>query len=1119
MTRQKTTNRILAVLLAVLLLVASMPLVSLDLKAGANYTGTVSNEDQWNTAVSSGGTVNITLGTSLSVAHVLKEIPSGTTVNLDLNGYSIYLDGYTEGSKSTDLFSDDKGYSNTDRGADGKNKYFGLISNKGTLNITGSGTIMIKKILVDAAFSGKHKNWVCRLAAIYNEGTLNLGSDVNVEAYAGLADREENDYAYTFSYVFGVYNRGTLTTAADITAGNYVAYYSWGHVGATESPLNYSFAYGIYSYSGSVTTTGGNISVRSNAGGMKAANTTSYESNHMSAIGTGIMANDAVIRGDTSISVDTVTWMSTENIQSWKTNKGNDYGSDLNLSYGIMYTGKNYPVIGPSVDISTTAQLLPDKGTSVMPGGYQGLSGTEKTYTVRLKDTAPGKWSRQCYAVSGFDTFQNMDGTQTSRKTEIDGFLGAWNSSDFNSNFDPDRQLFYPEYVYDNDLMNGQSYYLVDASAYDTAHSVSASALSTEVGSANLKNGYPGTAGSQAVTVYRYFSSNSFSTTALEYVSFGYESFSNYLSGNVSSYVSVNSPARLDPRNGAGENGNTVNYVSGGEISGTVANYFNQTTTYANISLENYTAAANDGTQSQLKNTFRTAGESTSQLNNGQLTDGYVVVVYKNVFLKTSDDVYPFIASPDKTETDSDVKYLNSYLGQQSFDIPYTGSQIVPGEDFNFKVYSSGGTIYSISHSDDTDITSSLSKRSKIHYHWLINGAWTTEAPTDAGTYGFYVNIDSDKDMSSGSLNTNSYSGMSATNYVTIRVVNVEPKITYNGYVFTGEYGQTVAEQTSGTDFASLFTMTDPTSGGSYSLLDSEKDKIYGAGTHTIHIKWTPDKGTPYSPETFAVSLKVTPKNIYVYGSGTVKIGRRNGQNQANPSFSYKADGVAAVDASSSSNWAVTYKIVVNGKQVDYSNDIGVGEYKYVVSAVTDSDGSELSNYNITLNQTSAGVAQFGTLNITEIPVTNVDVKFSVSGGNSSGSTLTASIGDVYIAGSDARLTASQKKALLNDISYQWYRVKDSEIEIIDGSTNSSYTLTDNDEDCYVGCAIYISNFLSDYALHTTEVLNINGTTYDVITYTVSNKVTVEHLSFWEKLLRWIQRLAAAITRVFNKSR
>ena len=311
MTNINAKKRLTQVIIAFVIICMAVTGSAFLLKDGiknasaAERSQDINSQDGWNNFVGSlgnGDVGNIRLTGNITVSSKLRAIPAGATVHLNMNGRNItwdveqrsriFADSYTSGTY-----------------ADGT--YWGMITNNGTLNVTGTGTVRNKKI----GYYEEYKeldNCPQRVATFVNNGTMTLGSGITVEAYltnynarnvSGVAwnNKSFND---TFLYCCGVYNTGTLTSSSNINSGSMVA-----APGAhNHASYIYSISYGIYSQSGTVTTRGGKIYCESNSGNHRSSNDCS-EGGHHVAISVGVFSNAASILGKTSIETYSRTWM------------------------------------------------------------------------------------------------------------------------------------------------------------------------------------------------------------------------------------------------------------------------------------------------------------------------------------------------------------------------------------------------------------------------------------------------------------------------------------------------------------------------------------------------------------------------------------------------------------------------------------------------------------------------------------------------------------------------------------------------------------------------------------------------------------------------------------------
>ena len=96
-------------------------------------------------------------------------------------------------------------------------------------------------------------------------------------------------------------------------------------------------------------------------------------------------------------------------------------------------------------------------------------------------------------------------------------------------------------------------------------------------------------------------------------------------------------------------------------------------------------------------------------------------------------------------------------------------------------------------------------------------------------------------------------------------------------------------------------------------------------------------------------------------------------------------------------------------------------------------------------------------------------------------------------------------------INYQWYRVSGDKSEKIDGATSAAYKATEDD----VGYKLVVVTYFDandPYVFADTANTVFFETGIEGIVGETEGEIDEEHLSFWQRLMRWIQKLIEAIT-------
>ncbi len=872
----------------------------------------VASQNDWNNAMSSAGTgdiINITLTNNLSVSSKLNQVPSGVTVNLEMNNKSIYWD-----TKDTSASIMSTSYPLSDQ-------FWGLLTNRGTLNITGTGTIRIMKINYNNQLGSGRDNYGAKVSAIANLGSganLTIGSAVTVESYAAMAHPTSGTggcYADQFIYSCGVYNEGTVTSSGKINVGSYSA----NTAVQGSASYHYAMSYGIYG--GTVNTQGGTISVQARSGALDASGTCN-ESNQVVTIGIGVYSNDAHLLGDTSISTSTVGWESQGN------NNWGGGGISVNYSAGVMYTGTNYPVISSGTDITSTFEHVQGEKQVGIPGAE------DLVYTVRSDDN-PSNYARRAYPVVGVAQNVNTIGSQKSEKTwNADG--GYFGSNTSNTSNEVEKVFGYtsmkyytPEGYAENVKNNDQ--YLVDASSLATYQS---GANTGEIKSAYITNGAPGTSGTQYAIVYRYYK-NTVNDANLQSVSHVYDPNIQ----TTKAYARVGSTVSY---NGLVGNVNDKVYFGGGGNSRNSYYYelVSQTTekvnngTYANRDINNI-------------DQWRATGAPLTDAGT-TITSTQTLVIYLNYTLKDPSSVR--VAVTDKGNP------ISAATTSTSFTADYTGSPLVPGVDFNIGIIDKGIETGADATYDDTVVTDvynitgngsgSGNNATAVTYQYSTDQAqWTDGLPRDAGTYYIKVKVNADTSFAS----SGTYNRLGTEDVVTCTIVPSDVIVTGDS-AKTGVYGSTYAQLVPFSDYSAVGA-DGRTVTGTWSYKGIDSATYPNAGTQTVTLVWTPTGSSEgnYRTTEYSVTLTVNKRDVTVEaGNATVTYG----EDKVNFTVTYQ--NIAPIDSSKADGWTqnLTFLIQYNGEWTAYNSSIPVGEYPIQVASL---GALADDNNNFLLNSTGTG--------------------------------------------------------------------------------------------------------------------------------------------------------------------
>lgn len=930
----------------------------------------VNSPDTWKNAVNgrgNGDIVNIKLTGDVNASALLQAIPAGVTVNLNMNTKSIYWDTVATGTK--DIM--DENY------ADGiRSDFWGLITNNGTLNITGTGTIRMKKVNYNYTNNGQRDQFATRSCAIVNNGTMTIGSGITVENNTAMcANNTSGSYRYTDLFVYGcaIYNNsGTLTTSGKIISSTM----GGGTAVASNNSYHYAFSYGIYG--GKVTTKGGSVSSEAKSGALMASGTCK-EGNQVVSVATGIYSNGAQILGDTAITSRTQTWDSPGTYDCWSD------GIDISISTGVMYTGTNYPVIGAAVDINST--FFCSAGSEVQV--Y--IPGTNEYYTVKNK-TNPANYARRAYPVAGAVKVQNTIGTHSAEKTwdSDGGFFGTPSSGSNNveNNFNMNGNMYYyPEEAYFGNekvttslAVNANSQFMRETGSNDYQEATG-----------SFKSGVPGTTGTQFKVMYRYYDGEVLPAKLVEV------SPKPITSRNSQAIINVGGAA--NKTGAATDAGSAFAFGSGGN-SVNSRYYELQSKTYEKVA--SATFANRDYT-----NKAHWTSNATQFTGTVNMTSENTLVVYMNYVLKTPEAIR-VVASNDEIYPTTTTK---------SFSVSYTGKTIVPGSDFKLGIIGMGIGLSPDTNdtSDDTLVTGRYniagndSSKVGVSYRYTTDQVeWTNGLPKDVGSYTIEVSVAADTTFSTSSENR-----QAVTTTITGSITKVDVSISGDSSRSV-VYGKNYAQQIPFGEYTATGKQNEAIE-GSWSYAGLANDAVPGAGQSTVYLVWTPTAGTKsannYNSTTFPVSLNVAKKAVTVNaGPSSVQYG------DSKPSYTIEyVEGLAEIDKKFEAEYLNNSVFVVknaSGEYVRYNLNEwvpGVGTYDIRLETF---GGAGNENYTFTLNNKD-GLLTVNKRNIVYTASAadrayngsdTVDVTLKYASGNLTGDIYDAAINTTgkMVAGADA---------------------------------------------------------------------------------------------------------------------
>ncbi|MCR5781177.1 MAG: hypothetical protein K6G90_00435 [Clostridia bacterium] len=893
-------------------------------KAGAaTYNVNVASSNNWASAIqgkSSGDIVNITLTGDITGATSLTTIPTGVTVNLNMNGHTIAYDKETTSESIYATSYTDGTYAN--------GTYWGLIRNNGTLNISGNGTIRNKLMSYDRE-QGNESNAPQKLAAIVNNGTLTLTSGVNVNAYLSAVETKNGKYHDIFLYCVGIYNMGgTVTSNGAIDCGTFVASSNDGGtlgISATSSYC-YGFVYGICG--GNVTMTGGSVNIQTYAGGYKAS-ATCGEKDHHNAYSVGVYSNNAKILGPVTITAKAAEYMGRNNNDTWSS------GQSVSFACGVMYTGSNYPVIGGGASIDAYYEHYKDNVTITIPGSTHSF---DECHT----DNDPGTYHRRSVAVGGFSSVGNMTyGQHASEQTHGSGYFGS-------DDLAPASSKYYGEEVYRSGKTGNN--YATDCSSVNKVSTSKNSHETHDSTSAKLTNGTVST--SQYVIINRYYN-QTVTPANLVRASFRRDTTitaseprlvqSSYNTGILDATATQNAIYGT-----SGSVNNVYYYALSSVASDAVAagTYYNR----------NFTVDSNNNLTT-LTN-WNAAGSPMTNAGVGPQTGSTprITIIYVNYVIKKATDI-KFVTA------DNDASVTNLTNAGGTVTMTYTGKKAVPGTDFQVKIYDTSNqndvtSVYTV----DGTLAGHSNGKTGVQYSYISNGSTVNGLPKNAGEYEITATVSSDTVYaSSGTYNRNG-----RTQTFTLRIEKADITCTDIQDAYTGTYGATTGKLSSGADgIVPLYSFTakgvnNERPAGSWTV--DEQNEVRNAGEYTsVAVSFAPSGADANNYNTFTkyVSITVNKRDVTIIPSVNTLT---YGADPASIAYNIAFDTLADADADKEQGWedGSSYQFLVNGQWVDYYKGLPAGTYPI---KITDFAGSQDTN-NIWTIQVGTATVNKATLTV-----------------------------------------------------------------------------------------------------------------------------------------------------------
>ncbi len=931
-TKKRLTQILVAFVIICMTFTGSFLLLEDSISDVQAVDRTVSTKGQWDTAMSEaasqGGTWNITLGGNIALTSEtggkLAAVPSGVTVNLNLAGNSITWDYMQNGGDwNGNLMA-----TSYTSGTYASGEYWGLLTNNGTLNIRGTGTIRNKKIHITGQKSDRN-NAVQRLATIVNSGNLTIVDTVTVEAYLTSVHNSDDSwssasYSDNYLYDFGIYSSaGTVNSSAKIYVGGMAGCSQTGTSGRA-----YNLCYGIYGAgSTKVNVTGGNVYVDSFSGGFM--ETGNGNKAHMYASAVGVFGNNTVVSGNTTINVLTKNWeYQSQNNNTWES------GIDHLFSAGVMYTGANYPVIGPSVDVVASFEHIGDNKTQVY---VPGAGDSAYTWSGVYSDGGSNNTSHVATPVAGVSSVNNNIGTHTSETDYGAKFFGGttpWEN--IGSGSDANRRYKTAQAYYANTTATVVSPQVNNGnndSTRQTAAIVNGAPGGTGSGGLTNSNiGNPGAhspaasefkKGSQYLVVYRFYKD----VNNVESVSFQYDST------KIDSVATINVGATGNDKSGIIPDDASKIAHAGGAGSKLPRFYTFQGAFYETVESANagFNNRLNDVANGEASDPSLWAG-SKEVLPSG----GMEVSTSKDNAIIIYLDYKALDATPIKIVASNASTPITEFTETTAFTVAYTGAALIPGEDFNIGIldvnYGNAVVTNDYNYKNETG-----SSKTSVRYRYSSdNTTWTDGLPQNVGRYSIEVSVSAD----------------TTVNNLQGDMEKISCEITAATVTVSGPTSKTVSY---GSAFGEIFDFNEYTAKnkngdvvkGTWSLSGVTLTSVPNAGSYeNLKIVWTPDgnEGRNYSVTNYPVTLVVNKRAVTVNaGTASVTYG------DAAPSFKVNYSNVAAADESKQAGWlaSTVFEVNYNGTWTEYYPGMPAGTYDLRIKAF---GGADDANNTFTTN-------------------------------------------------------------------------------------------------------------------------------------------------------------------------
>ena len=920
--------RIVVSCLAVILVIAAVPTVIYQSALTAKAVD-VNSEAALRTQLSGSGTVSIRLtGNILITAHDFRNryttatgetkftIPSGKTVNLNLNGYHIEWIPPEDSNKWKNI-QETSGY--TGRGPD-----FILIQNNGTLNVTNSSSAESRlnlSFVADGMELGSKGKVYCGTGyTIFNTGTLSVGTNVKLISYINHKNTSFKTGRYSDQIIktVGIYQTtGSCNFAGRIDTNSTSQSCYTGYAFGSHNSYNASISYGIYAKGGYVICEGNSKrpEIKAHAWARFKETTNEPSSSRIRVMAVGIFTNSSQSRIIGADILPSVYYADTDKSSGSSGNPCKDKNGNQCVVIGIITrstAATSNPVIGLGTNISPTiSRGLWDSGNSAVIETQRAIAycGNGNPYDPYVDNN---------------DVCGNCDLTAGTMLLRLQSQAAG-------------TTLYYRD-------ENGTS---------QTANTSNRFMVGNMLVGGNWTTPNATTA-SKYVYLYRYY--NTSGTFIKSY----------FLPGGGSSddgYAYYNSAVTMTGNTAAKtlSTTQTLKYSSG--AAPTNPNFYE---------LDKISYYAFDGTAGRPADWETAAGTVIKQgtTNNATptFTAGKNIYVYINLKQRPADSTRMNLSAQasDNPLTDYTLPYLGRAVTPKdiNFHIFATNrTSNIRSDDIDITSrYKYNG--YSLTNPSQT----SSAEFSVTFKYGTTQGSYpTTGLPTNAGTYYVQATIPADTTYIKTPTSYKGYNCAGSTFTFTIIINKVQPTLTKDAATIT--YGTAVGS-ISTTD--ATLTYSNPTFGvslpvplsnGSFTWKTMGNEPAAGlypaAGAHTFKLVWTPNAtaavnfltsteiNVPVTVNKAALTIAATQKN-HTYGdSFTPSV----------TDFTFSGIKTAAGD-SNASIWAQVsdsirfYAPAAPNTALTFDPGFNVGTYSWKVNLTT------LDNYNVTSNAASFIVNQ-----------------------------------------------------------------------------------------------------------------------------------------------------------------